>query len=144
MMRGNKGFTLIELMIVVAIVGILASIAVPSYQRYVDRANRTQAQTVLNEMAQRLERRYSQTFTYGTVGNDLAPGALTPPLVVNGAATVDPNRYQFRIDITDSGNGFVIRAVAVPGGPQANDGCGTLTLSQDGQRAPATQGCWGS
>nr|WP_298416123.1 type IV pilin protein [uncultured Halomonas sp.] len=141
-MARQKGFTLIEVMIVVAIIGILASIAVPSYQRYVDRTHRTQAQALMNEMAQRLERRYSQTYSYGTVGADQTPSALNLSSSPEGVPD-DASRYQFRIDVTDSGNGFVIKAVPVAGGPQADDSCGTLALTQDGQRTPTTQGCWG-
>jgi len=57
---GNSGFTLIEVMVVVAIVGILAAIAYPSYQEHVRRANRAEARGILLEMAQLLERNYTK------------------------------------------------------------------------------------
>ena len=56
MVKQNKGFTLIELMIVVAIIGILAAIAYPSYQEYVRRTKRTDAQADMMELANRLQR----------------------------------------------------------------------------------------
>ncbi|SHF64920.1 type IV pilus assembly protein PilE [Modicisalibacter ilicicola DSM 19980] len=136
-MRRQKGFTLMEMMITVAIVGILAAIAVPSYQRYTERANRTEAQALMNEFAQRLERRYSQTFSYGADGNGYTPANLNLPMDQNAAP-----RYQFAIDITNGGNSFVIRAL--PDAGQAGDGCGALSLDQNGARLPVTQGCWGS
>ncbi len=77
-MNKNGGFTLMELMIAVAIVAILAVIAVPSYQQYLRRANRTDATKTITLDAQALERCYSQAFSYvGCAG--AAAGTLASP-----------------------------------------------------------------
>ncbi|MBT4987165.1 MAG: prepilin-type N-terminal cleavage/methylation domain-containing protein, partial [Proteobacteria bacterium] len=71
MHKKQTGFTLIELMIVIAIVGILAMIALPMYSDYVTRARRTDGQTTLFQVAQELERCYTQYSTYNKSGCSL-------------------------------------------------------------------------
>ncbi|TDO10529.1 MULTISPECIES: type IV pilin protein [Halomonas] len=142
-MKRTRGFTLIELMITVAILSILASVALPSYQRYVDRSYRTQAQVLLQQMAQQLERRYSQTYRYGTDVSDKAPGDVVPPLSVDGMSGKMADRYSITVTISGSGRDFSLKAT--PKGAQADDVCGTLALVRDGgttASGPGT-GCWG-
>ena len=67
----NRGFTLIEMMIVVAIVGILAAVAYPSYDEYVKRGNRTEGQAFLSDVAARQERYFSQNNAYVTANASL-------------------------------------------------------------------------
>ncbi len=74
----RNGFSLIELMIAVAIVGILAAIAIPSYMAYTHRANRTDATRTMTLDAQGLERCYSQTFTYIGCANPAAGTKASP------------------------------------------------------------------
>ncbi|MBS7725301.1 type IV pilin protein [Pseudomonas lalucatii] len=71
-MRRDEGFTLIELMIVVAVLGILAAIAYPNYTEYMDRARRAEAKTALMEGAQALERYYSVHGSYLDADGNLA------------------------------------------------------------------------
>ena len=100
MTKRTKGFTLIELMIAIAILALLSAIAIPSYTRYSDRTYRSEAMADLLECAQALERRASQTFDYlGAAVGGADDGALDPAVctpesdtrynitIVGGAAT---------------------------------------------------------
>ena len=129
----NKGFSLIELMVVLAIIGILGAIAYPSYDAYMKKSRRADGKIGLQEMADRQERFYLQNNTYTTIAAN-----------VGGTAT-DENYYVLSIDAADV-NSFTLRATAVAGGPQANDtttnhgDCTVLQLSATGAKTPAA--CW--
>ncbi|HCR34579.1 MAG TPA: type IV pilin [Stenotrophomonas sp.] len=130
--RAFGGFTLIELMITVAVVAILAAIAIPSYSEYVLRSRRAQAKADLVEVAQQLER-------FHTVQNTYA--GMTLPF------TQSPRDGTSRYTISLSGNAtastFTLQAV--PGTGQDKDKCGTLTLDQAGRKTPnaaTVAGCW--
>ena len=133
MMNTNKGFTLIELMIVVAIIGIIGAIAYPSYDSYMKKSRRADAKIALTGMADNQERFYLQNNTY-----------TTNTANVGGTGT-DENFYVLSIDGADV-NGFTLRATAVAGGPQASDNttnhgdCTVMTLSSTGAKTPVA--CW--
>lgn len=138
-MTMKKGFTLIELMMVVAIIGILSAIAYPSYQRYVLRANRVEAQAILTETAQLMERRFTTCGTYGTNTTctaAAAPTSAVQPVGATGAAI----RYNIDFSVAPTATVFTLRAA--PTTVQASDTCGTLTLTNTGVQMPATSGCW--
>lgn len=126
-MHRQRGFTLIELLLAMVIIGILAAIAIPSYQGYVERSYRADAQAELLEIAQRLERRYSQTFSYVSAGNPVSAGVPIAQVPKNGDA-----RYLIDLAITESGDAFTLSAT--PQGPQRSDRCGTLSLNNSGSR----------
>ncbi len=138
MRRGSAGFTLIEVMIVVAIVAILARIAFPSYQESVARARRGDAKTVLLENAQFMERYYTQNNTYmsGT-GNPTLPALRAPKDGTN-------KFYDVSFSGTNTATTYSIQAV--PTGGMANDACGTLTLDQGGTKGvsgtKSVDDCW--
>jgi type IV pilus assembly protein PilE len=136
-LKHQLGFTLIELMIVVAIIGILAAIAYPSYQQYVLRANRAEAQAVLTETAQFMERYFTTNGTYfgGTVGALAISGGASPKNAAGSAI-----KYNISFSVAPTATAFTLRAAPTTG--QDNDSCGTMTLSNTGAQTPTTAGCW--
>ncbi len=139
----KNGFTLVELMITVAIVALLAMIAIPSYTQYIKRANRSDATKTLTLDAQALERCYSQTFSYAA-----CPGAAA------GAGPSVEGQYTVTITIPDPAQpapSFIISAVPLTPAQQGDTACALFTLNtantQFAQTSGAvanTQTCWGS
>ena len=124
-MKTYRGFTLIELMIVVAIVALLAAIAYPAYQAYVERARRTTATSELLDAAQRLERCYTQNNSY-------ADCPVATGLTADGFYTIAAPRL----------NDTEFTLTAAPQGVQAASPCGTYSLTHDGIQLPTTDRCW--
>lgn len=122
----SRGFTLIELMIVVVIIGIIAAIAYPSYIENVRETRRTTAKSALLELASYMERFYTENFTY--VGT-----------TVPGAISNDLEQYTLAIDASTA-TSYTISAT--PQGPQTADRCGTLTLDQRGVEGADEANCW--
>ncbi|MHC1480450.1 type IV pilin protein [Frateuria aurantia] len=134
--HSSRGFTLIELMVVVAIVAILAAIAIPSYSRYMQRARRSDGQQILLQIAGAEERYYSSYSTYSTLSN---AGFTTSPLYSASGY------YQVTLPAQNSSS-YTVTATPVSTGPQASDGCGALSISSTGAKTAAgttTNGtCW--
>lgn len=126
----QTGFTLIELMLVVAVVGILAAIAYPSYQEQVRQARRAEVTAVLLENAQRLERHFTRHGSYqdGVAG-----------LVVQSPAA---GQAVFIITWELEADTYLLSARAVPGSIMGADACAQYSLNQVGQRTPAEIKCW--
>ena len=126
-----RGFTLIELMITVAVVAILAAVAIPSYQQHILKSRRAQAKADLVEVAQLLERYHTVQNTY--VGFAL-PSTQSPR---DGTS-----RYTLSLS-NASATAFTL--TAEPGTTQSKDKCGTMTLDQVGRKTPdnaTVEGCW--
>lgn len=136
--RAERGFTLIEMMVVVAIIGILAAIAYPSYQEYVLRGYRSEGMALLNDAAARQERYYSQTSAYVTDDDDIDKLGLNP--------TSSSGRYELSVSAPDDSGGYLL--TATPSGAQVADTkCGNLMLNAIGVRSVSASGasandCW--
>ena len=136
-MKKTQGFTLIELMIVVAIIGILAGIALPSYQQHVIRASREAAQTELLQMAAVQEKIYLNSSSYTTVAITAAyTGKFNGGLSAN-ARSVD-GKYDYAC--VCNAQDFTITATPKVGTTQAGDG--NLSINSTGQRLGGPKGAW--
>ena len=140
MYRDRRGFTLIEVMIVVAIVAILTAIALPSYQEYIRRGHRAEARAALLQGAQWMERAATATGTYPLT-------ASFPPTLT----TVPSGRYAISAASppASAASGTAFTLTAAPQSGQTGDKCGSYTLTHTGTRgaAPLTGGatvatCW--
>lgn len=140
------GVTLIELLITVAILGILAAVAVPSYQEYIRQGNRAEAKGILLETAQFLERNYTTASRYDqdSAGNATALPYATSPKPGSGTA-----KYNIAADYTcdTAGQCFSLSATRIAGGSMDGDGCGTFVLTNTGAQTLANNtltvaDCW--
>jgi type IV pilus assembly protein PilE len=145
--RADLGFTLIELMITVAIIAILASIAIPSYQQYVTRSNEAVAKSFLSEVASRQQAFYNDRRRYAASLADLGYPAANTQLGRDGqpaAAAVNPI-YQVAVRASSANNRTYVLD-AVPQGVQATRSkCGTLSLTAQDVRSasgPSGDTCW--
>ncbi len=125
----RNGFTLIELMVTVAIVGILAAVALPAYSNYIKQANRSDAKSVLLETAQFLERNYTENNKYH---QDSAGSAIALPV------TVSPSSGTTLYNISTSNfaaTTYTLTATPVSGGRMDGDECGALSINHLGQKS---------
>lgn len=130
-MNSTRGFTLIEVMITVAIVGILAAIAYPSYQSYILRSHRSEGMALLSEAAARMERYYAQNSTYATA--TLSKLGLTS--TANATTVNSANGYYSLTLGTLTATSYSLSAA--PQNAQRSDSCGTLTLDSTGLKGAA-------
>jgi type IV pilus assembly protein PilE len=131
----DRGFSLIELMIALAIVGILAAIAYPSYMAYVARGARAEAKGALLENAQFLERNFTVANRYdaNSAGTAIGDGAGEIPLPIATVPRDGTAKYNITVNF-DSSTEFALTATPVAGGAMANDPCGAFTLSHTGNK----------
>ena len=134
-----RGFTLVEIMVVMAIVAILAGVAIPAYLQSLARGYRSEARATLVSAAQWMERWRTERGTYQDGGN---PPALPPGL--DRSPPTGNQRYNVTV-VTPAANQYTLSAVPI--GSFANDACGTLTLNNTGLRTrtgtEVIETCWG-
>jgi type IV pilus assembly protein PilE len=126
----DRGWTIIELMIAVTIVGIIGAIIYPNYQDYIVRSGRTEAQTELTQIAQNLE-------SYKMANNNSYAGATLSNDAINGSTKLKSSGveiYDLRMTIASTGDSWTIRARPLATTRQAGDG--DVALNDLGQR------CW--
>jgi type IV pilus assembly protein PilE len=133
------GFTLIELMIVVAVIAILAAVAYPSYAEYLRKSRRAEAQSVLMDIATRQQQLLLDTRAYADAQND---ADLASKLGVSISSTVSANYTVTSTAPTPTALAPVpsFTLTAAPRGAQIKDTCGTLTLTNTGAKTPSK--CW--
>ena len=127
----SKGFTLVELMVVVSIISILAAVAIPNYLENIQRGKRSEAKAVLGQMQNWMERYYTENGRYNQnqLGQPLDVANLAFPSSPGGAA---PARYLITIENL-AANAYTL--VATPVAEMAGDQCGAYTLTSQGARA---------
>lgn len=138
-MKRTQGFSLIELMIVIALIGILAAIAYPNYMEYLNRAKRAEAKTALLEGAQALERYYSIHGSYLDAGGNLA--AVFAVQVPGGG----PANYTLAAEGVATATSFMLQATRIS--RMAGDPCGDYRIAHTGAQTlnDATRtaaSCW--
>ncbi|TXT40102.1 MAG: type IV pilus assembly protein PilE [Comamonadaceae bacterium] len=139
LMARSGGFTLIELMVTVAIIGILVSVAMPSYTEYIQRSHRGNARNTLIQAAQWMERAATASGTYPLTAN-----------VPSGILAVEGDRYTVAI-VSTNGTSYTLTATRRTGTGQAQDKCGDYVLDQANRRTilnntsgTTAENCWGS
>ena len=143
----SAGFSLIELMVTVAVVAIIAAVALPSYRQYILRANRADATTALLRLAGNQERFYIQNNTYAS--EDLMDDAPPAGLGIDGT---ERGFYDLSMEAAAGGytSGYTATATVASGGDQHDDAdCDKFTVNEQGLRtaedsggADNTDRCW--
>jgi type IV pilus assembly protein PilE len=144
-MNTKNGFTLIELMIVVAIIAILASIAYPSYVENTRTNKRTTAQSDLLKLSNFLERRFTENNSYLILNGTSDPISSTACASPVGCTpALDPgiihDDYNYSFSAAPTATAFVLQAT--PQNAQTSDKCGTMTYSHTGKKTATLTNCW--
>ena len=139
----HTGFTLVELMVVLAIGGILAAVALPSYRSYLMRGHRADVRIAMADVAQWLERQYAVSSSFCPDGSQSCSDYQLPG-AVSRVPAAGTRVYQLSLSPFGATS---YRIVATPDstGPMARDTCGTLTLDNTGARGQSRgteADCW--
>jgi type IV pilus assembly protein PilE len=125
----QRGVTLMELLVVIVVLGILASIAFPSYRQYLIRAQRAEAKTALLQVQANQEKFYLNGNTYTDAVDADPPGGL-------GLSDVtETGKYEITVELGDDGQSYTATAAPASGGGQEDDTlCGSFTVTDTGVR----------
>ena len=130
-----NGFTLLEMLIVVAIAGILASVAYPQYTEYVKRAARADAMVLLLDAANKQEQYYADNRSYT---DNLS--------LINVPTTSENGYFTIAVEVPDNGTSFTITATAAAGAVAGDTACTTFTITDTGVKGSTgtsdTDDCW--
>ena len=131
-MRTNRasGFTLLELMIVVIVIAILATLAIYNYSRYGFRSRRVDGQNLLTTIAAAEERYYNNFNQYTSSITAAAPNGL-------GFSSANSDRGYYSASVALGAGNLTYTIKAAPQGTQTNDACGSLTLDNASNKTPA-------
>lgn len=137
----TRGFTLVEVMIVMIVVTILGSIAIPSYTQYLKKSARKEAQQLLLQAAVRQETHLVRNGRYATDMSSLG--------YASDSVATDSGRYTVSVSSGDNSS-YTLAAKPTSTGGQSDDRCGTFTLNHFGERgistsadpAPSAKECW--
>ena len=134
-LRRQGGFTLIELMITVAIVGILAAVAYPSYREYVAKSRRVEAQALLMQSVQWMERFYAENYSYSanTAGVAVTDASMFPARYSRSPAS---GTAAYTITVNATATTFTVTAART--GTMAADKCGNFQITHTGVKQLAT------
>lgn len=137
--RRSAGFTLIEVMIVMVIIGILSSIAYPSYQDYVKQARRADAQASLMELVQFMERHYTSKGGYLEDGQ-----SGSAPSLPFTSSPKDSSSAAYTLSLAQGITAQTYSVQAEPVGSMSGDTCGTLTIDHRGKKGSGGDmaKCW--
>ncbi|WP_119395780.1 type IV pilin protein [Salinibius halmophilus] len=134
----QQGFSLIELMIVVAIIGILSAIALPAYSSYIERTHRSIAGATLHELANFMERYYTANGRY------VDSGGTAPSLPY--AQSPSDSSAVYSVALTASASTYTLTATPISGGRMDGDTCGALSLQANGVKSVSGSAsvaeCW--
>ena len=139
-----RGVTLLELMVVIAVLGTLAALAIPSYRRYLLRSQRSEAKIGLMQLQTAEEKYYLQ---YNAYTNDITGATNANPPGLGLITTTETGKYNLSVVLANAGQSFVATATPRAGGGQTDDAeCSNFTITERGVRGVsgplAADVCW--
>jgi type IV pilus assembly protein PilE len=125
----QRGITLMELLTVIVVIAILASVAIPTYRNYLLRTQRAEGKTALLQLQAAQEKFYLNRNSYTAAVTAASPAGL------GLLGTSETNKYDISVELVNDGQGYIAKATPAVGGGQEDDTrCGTLTISDTGVR----------